>query len=297
MTSPSPFALEHVSLGIVRDLSLSVSPGSVYALLGRNGSGKTTTLRALLGLARPTAGRGLLFGEDAWRARAAAMARIGVVAEDPDAPPHLSADALGRVVAPLYPRWDARAYEARLDRATVPRKTPFARLSKGQRAQVSLALALGGAPQALVLDDPTLGLDVVARRELFGEVIGELTERGTTILVTTHDLAGIEALATHVGVIARGRLVLDGEIEALKARFRHVRFARQKTIGPELGMFRTLSVSIGAFGIDAVLAAYQEESFERWRRSVDAGDVDVTAMTLEEIFTAAVDSGEKGATP
>src|SRR6185369_3513165 len=95
----------------------------------------------------------------------------------------------------LYPRWDESAARERLRRFAIPMATPFARLSKGQKGAVQLALALGHRPELLILDDPTLGLDVVARDQVFGEVIGELADRGTTILITTHDLAAIEGIA------------------------------------------------------------------------------------------------------
>jgi ABC-2 type transport system ATP-binding protein len=105
----------------------------------------------------------------------------------------------------------------RLERLQVPLRTPFRQLSKGQKGAVMLALALGHDPELLVLDDPTLGLDVVARRLVFGELIGELADRGTTVLVTTHDLAGVEGIADRVGILRGGRLVLAGALEALKA--------------------------------------------------------------------------------
>ena len=101
----------------------------------------------------------------------------------------------------------------------IPMDTSFGRLSKGQRGAVQLALALGHAPELLILDDPTLGLDVVARDQVFGEIIGELADRGTTVLVTTHDLAAIEGIADRVGVLCDGRLVLDEPLEAMKERF------------------------------------------------------------------------------
>ena len=86
--------------------------------------------------------------------------------------------------------------------------TPFGRLSRGQKTQVQLALALGHSPELLVLDDPTLGLDPVARRALYGEIVGELADRGTTIFLTTHDLAGFEGIATRVGILKDGGLLM-----------------------------------------------------------------------------------------
>ena len=103
------------------------------------------------------------------------------------------------------------------DRFDVPVDRPFGRLSKGQKGAVMLALALGHSPELLVLDDPTLGLDVVARDAVFGEVIGDLADRGTSVFVTTHDLRAIEGIADHVAILQGGRLVLSGSLEALKA--------------------------------------------------------------------------------
>jgi ABC-type multidrug transport system ATPase subunit len=132
------------------------------------------------------------------------MAHVGVVPEEPDAPPELSPARLLALTERLYPRWDEAAARERLRRFAIPMATPFARLSKGQKGAVQLALALGHAPELLILDDPTLGLDVVARDQVFGEVIGELADRGTTILITTHDLAAIEGIADRVGMLREG---------------------------------------------------------------------------------------------
>jgi ABC-2 type transport system ATP-binding protein len=203
---------------VLDGLRLSVPRGCVYALLGRNGAGKSSLVRCLLGQQKPAAGRILVLGRDAWSERAWAMNRVGVVPEEPDAPPEMTAAQVLAFVSRLYPRWDAAATRARLERFATPLDVPFARLSKGQKGAVMLALALGHSPELLVLDDPTLGLDVVARDAVFGEVIGDLADRGTTVFMTTHDLSAVERLADRVGVLRAGRLALDEGIEALKAR-------------------------------------------------------------------------------
>lgn len=203
-------AVDHVSLMVPR--------GSVYALLGRNGAGKSSIVRCLLGQLKPDAGRATLYGLDSWRRRAEAMRRTGVVPEEPDAPPSMTARRIAAFCARLYPSWDSAAFEERLRRYEIPADLPFARLSKGQKGLVALALALAPAPEILVLDDPTLGLDVAARRALFEELVGDLADRGTTVLITTHDLAGIEGIADRVGILVEGRLLVDEEMEALKER-------------------------------------------------------------------------------
>jgi ABC-2 type transport system ATP-binding protein len=147
------------------------------------------------------------------------MSRVGVVPEQPDAPPELSPRRLAAFCARLYPRFDHEAFAARLDRFGVPAVQPFGRLSKGQKGAVMLALALGPSPELLVLDDPTLGLDVVARHEVFREVIGDLADRGTTVFLTSHDLQGVEGVADRVAILRDGVLAVSEELEPLKQRY------------------------------------------------------------------------------
>jgi ABC-2 type transport system ATP-binding protein len=215
------------SVTAVRDVTLTIPRGSVYALLGRNGAGKSSLVRCLLGQRRPDGGSVRAFGEEVWTHRAALMQRIGVVSEDADAPPEMTVDQIARFCSRLYARWDQHEVDDRLDRFEVPARTKFGALSKGQKKQALLALALAMSPDLLVLDDPTLGLDVVARKSLFEEVIAELADRGITVFLTTHDLGGIETLADRVAIMKNGTLVVEEELEALKARFRRIRFAAQ----------------------------------------------------------------------
>jgi ABC-2 type transport system ATP-binding protein len=204
---------------VLTGLSFTVRRGSVYALLGRNGSGKSSLVRCLLGERKPQGGGARLFGRDAWRERRELMRRVGVVPEEPDAPPDMTARELAAFCRSLYPSWDEREVAARLARFGVPETTPFDRLSKGQKGAVMLTPALGHSPELLVLDDPTLGLDVVAKNAVFGELIGDLADRGTTVFITTHDLQAVEGIADRVAILKEGRLVVDEEIDVLKERW------------------------------------------------------------------------------
>jgi ABC-2 type transport system ATP-binding protein len=265
------------------NVSLAVVEGAVYALLGRNGAGKSSLVRCLLGEQKPAAGRGSLLGRDVWKERASILAEVGVVPEEPDMPPAMTPRQIARFCARLYPRWDGAGVEARLKRFGVPRDVPFGRLSKGQKGHLSLALALAFGPRVLVLDDPTLGLDAVARKAVFEELIGDLADRGTTVFMTTHDLAGVERIADRVAVLSRGRMVLDEEMEALKRRFRRVSFPRSREVeASRLEALAPVAVAARGWTVEAVVADYDEARLV----SSGADGPEVSALTLEEIFIA-----------
>ncbi|HTQ80794.1 MAG TPA: ABC transporter ATP-binding protein [Thermoanaerobaculia bacterium] len=265
--------------------NFSVPSGSVYALLGPNGAGKSSLVRCLLGEQRPTAGRALLFGSEVWRDRSRLLATIGVVREEPDAPPAMNARQLLGFCAKLYPRWDGDGAQKRLARFGVPLKVPFGRLSKGQKGQVALTLALAPAPRLLILDDPTLGLDPVARRAVFAELIGELADRGTTVFLTTHDLSAVEGIADRIGILKGGHLLLDEDLESLKRRFRRISFApAEADRARSLTRLEPVAVAARGFRTEAVVARWDEE---RSPGEVH-GAAEVSALTLEEIFLAMV---------
>ena len=275
----------------VDGVTVMVPKGSIYALLGRNGAGKSSLVRCLVGQQKPAAGAVEIFGEDVWKRRAPLMERIGVVSEEADAPPEMRVDQLAAFSRSLYSRWDQAAFDDRLRRFVIAPRAKYGDLSKGQKKQVSLALALAMSPELVVLDDPTLGLDVVARKSLFEEVIAEMADRGITVLVTTHDLGGVEAIADRVGILAGGgRLVLDEEMEALKSRFRRVRFAKPAAaLGG--GNLRTTAVRSWGAGTEAVVMNYDELAFERFRSTSDVSAAEVTPMSLEDIFIAVTGEG------
>ncbi len=267
-------------------ISLAAERGSVFALLGRNGAGKSSLVRCLLGLQKPQGGRVLLFGEDAWSQRQRVLARVGVVPEEPDAPPEMTARELIAFCGALYPTWSDVEAKERLRRLEVPLELAFGHLSKGQKGAVMLALALASQPELLVLDDPTLGLDVVARHALYDELIGELADRGTTVFVTTHDLAGIEALADRVAVLHDARLAVDEPMDSLKERFRRLRCAPGGSWEP----FAPATAVEREWGREAVVTNFSEERLAEFAAR-GGGDVEVGAVALEDIFLAVAGAG------
>lgn len=289
---------------VLDGVSFSVGAGQVCALLGRNGTGKSSLVRCLLGQQKPQAGRISVFGQGAWRHRAKLMERIGVAPEEPDAPPWMTARQLDRFGAQLYTHWDASSLRQRLGRFDVPMDVPFARLSRGQKAQVMLSLALAPEPELLILDDPTLGLDAVARRAVFEELVVELADRGITVFLCSHDLAGIEGIASQVMVLGGGRILLDEELETLKQRFRRLSFRRIVGVGDRqddghdlLAELDPLMVKTRGRSVEAVVSQFDETAFERLCQHDDVEAARCEALPLEEIVVALVGEGATGVQP
>lgn len=279
----------------VDQICLRVPRGAVYVLLGRNGAGKSSAIRCILGQQRPSSGAVRIFGADVWHARAGLMARIGVVPEEPDAPPTMTVAELAAFSRRLYQRWDDDALLARVRRFAIPTAVPFRRLSKGQKTQVALSLALASGPDLLVLDDPTLGMDLVARREMYGELIGELADRGTTVLLTTHELTEVEGIATHVGILRDGRLVIDEPLDLLKGRVRQIRCAHGPAdLQAALAPFEPLAIRSDQAGFDAVVGRYEPSAFDRFRRSTGIVEAEALPLSLADIFATVVREQPQG---
>ena len=221
----SEFAIEfdavHRHFGeheVLRGLSLTVRPGEVVALLGRNGAGKTTALRILLGFLSPHGGRAALLGCDSARLGPTERDRIGHVAEGHHIYSEMRVrDALA-FEAGTRPRFDRAVAEAGLARCGIERGRYLGLLSRGQRAQVALLLAAAGRPDVLVFDDPAMGLDVAMRRELLDVLIDLLAERGCAVLFSTHILTDVERIADRVGILHGGSLVVDATLDDLRQR-------------------------------------------------------------------------------
>ena len=190
----------------------------------------------------------------------------------------MSVGAVGKFCASVDGGFSLADFRARLERHGVSGNARIDQLSRGQQTQVQLAVAMANRPQLLILDDPTLGLDAVARKEVFAELIDELAERELTVLVATHDLAGIERLATHVGFLRRGQLTLSEPLDGLKRRLRRV----SMPVGAvqDVGSSRTVRCRRTALGLERIV-------------EVDEADPAASAagepMTLEEIFVALTD--------
>jgi ABC-2 type transport system ATP-binding protein len=203
---------------VLRGLDLRIERGQVYALLGRNGTGKSTALRILLGFLQPHRGRSTVFGVDSTQLSGRERARIGYVGEEHRLYPTMTVGAAVAFERGTRPGFRADFVARALQRTAIRTSQPIVKLSRGQRATLCLILAVASQPDLLVCDDPALGLDVVMRREFLDALIDLLADTGCTVLFSSHFLTDVERIADHVGFLHDGALVVDAPLEQLRAR-------------------------------------------------------------------------------
>jgi polyether ionophore transport system ATP-binding protein len=196
-------------------LDLTVGKGEVYGYLGPNGSGKTTTIRLLLGLHRPSAGRAELFGVDAWRDPVTAHRRVAYVAGEPFLWPALTSAETFEFLARIRGGSDVAYRDLLIERFQLEASKRVRALSKGNRQKVQLVAAFASRAELLILDEPTSGLDPLME-VAFRETVREAKERDQTIFLSSHILSEVEALCDRVGILRRGRLVDQGTLDELR---------------------------------------------------------------------------------
>jgi ABC-2 type transport system ATP-binding protein len=217
-------------------IDLRVETGRILGLIGPNGAGKTTALNAVLGL---TAYQGELkvLGRDPWRDRDELMADVCFIADVAVLPRWMRVDQALDYVAGVHPRFDRAKAEALLAETTIKRTSRVRELSKGMVTQLHLALIMAIDARLLVLDEPTLGLDIIYRKSFYDTLLNDYFDHSRTIVVTTHQVEEVQHILTDLMFMNRGRIVLDCSMEALEQRYAEVmvlpeRAAEARALGP-----------------------------------------------------------------
>lgn len=271
----------------VTGISFSVARGELFALLGTNGAGKTSTVELLEGLARPDGGRVRVLGHDPYRERAAVRPRVGVMLQEGGFPSDLTVTETLRMWAGCTsgarPPGEVLELVGLGARAGVRVK----QLSGGERRRLDLALALLGRPEVLFLDEPTTGLDAEGRRETW-RLVRELREAGTTVLLTTHYLEEAESLADRLAIMHRGRIVTSGTIADVTAeRLSRIRFELPAGV-PPARLPLALRAAADGRRVDIRTHTLQESlhTLLSWAREsgVELRGLDARSASLEEAF-------------
>ena len=276
---------------IVRGVSLRVPKGSIYGFLGRNGMGKTTTIRTFLGFEDPTRGRCAVLGEDSRALRPETRARIGYLPEGHHVYGWMTIAECEKFQSAYYPGWNRDIFAAVLTHFRLTPKMKAGHLSRGQRAGLCLALTLAPEPEILVLDDPALGLDPVARRSLLQSMLYVTRGADRTVFFSSHLLSDVERVADRIAVLDGGVLKADCTVESFRSRLRHYVLTFEGTPPPPPDIPGLLQV----FRADkemAVTVANPGAETENALNALRPLSIDPCEMTLEDAFISYV--GERG---
>jgi ABC-2 type transport system ATP-binding protein len=270
---------------VVDRLDLAVPRGAIYALLGDNGAGKSTTIKMLTGLLPADAGRASILGRDCWKAAYELRFKVGYVPEKPRFYDWMTVREIGQFTAGFHQAGFFNRYLAAADRFNLDRGAKLKNLSKGGYAKVGLALALAIDPEVLILDEPTSGLDLFTRREFLGSMV-ELAGEGRTIIISSHGVAEVERVASHVAFLAQGQVLLDGPLEDLRSRMVRVRVRHDGRLHDPAGLGTVLDHETSGREWQAVILDPDRVALDDLRHRDGVLELEDSALKLEEMYTA-----------
>ena len=261
-------------------LDLTLPQGCILGLIGENGAGKSTTIRAILGMLRPDAGQITVLGHDNSRNFAPVREDIGVVLDEGGLPGCLNAAQLGKVMAGVYKNWDAAEYGRCLKKLSLPAGKPYSDYSRGMKMKLAIAVALSHHPKLLVLDEATSGLDPVVRDEVV-EIFSDFTrDEGHSVLISSHIVSDLEKLCDYVAFLHQGRLLLCEEKDALREQYGLAQLSKADFAA--LDSDALIGRRSTPYGVTAIV-----------RRDAVPADLALEAVSIEDLFILMVKEGEQ----
>ena len=259
------------------DLSMTVPAGTVYGLVGPNGAGKSTIIRHLTGVYRPDSGSITMDDQPVYE-NPAQKARIGYIPDDVFYFPSASLEEMRRYYRSIYPKFDDALFDRLYEIFQLPKKGQMRRFSKGMQKQAAFHLTIFTRPDVMVLDEPVDGLDPVMRRQVWNLILSDVAQRGTTVLISSHNLRELEDICDHVGIMDHGKMLLERSLADMQGATHKLQMVGDVPEGLEVlhesqtGRLKTLVVRGSAEEITAIMQAAQPVYF------------DVLPLSLEEIF-------------
>ena len=270
-------ALDHLDLAIPR--------GRIHAIVGANGAGKSTLFRILMGFLPQTSGEARILGKDSQQLTPADRSRIGFVNEEHTLANWMRVSQVAAMQKHQYPRWNQQAFDGVIGHYHVLPEQKVGQLSRGERAGFNLALALAQGPELLVLDEPTLGLDVVAKRAFLESLLYSNAADDCTVIYCSHQMEEIERVADNLIILERGQLKHMSAPEDFTARVSHW-VADVPFKGPELNTVPGLLEVQRLDGLHHYLVLDQDAGFERFLREAGARNVQSMAVSLDRAVNA-----------
>ena len=263
------------------ELSLTVPSGSVYGLVGPNGSGKSTIIRHITGIYRPDAGEILIDGEPVYE-NPAVKARIAYIPDDVFYFNNASMKDMAKFYAGVYPNFSMDRFHALLEIFPLDPKRPIRRFSKGMQKQAAFVLCLSMQPEIMVLDEPIDGLDPVMRRQVWSLMMADIAERGTTVLVSSHNLRELEDVCDHVGILDHGKLLLERSLSEMQENICKILIALPEGASLPTGLDILHQSSTGR--LQTLIVRGKQEELTDYLNLAKPLFMDAVPLTLEEIF-------------
>lgn len=271
---------------VLHDVCLSLAGGHIHGIVGSNGAGKTTLLRMMNGVYQPTSGTVRVFGEKLVSDAAEIRQRVHYVSPDGVFYPGFRVTDMLHYASLLYETWDAKRCATLVDALELPIHRPIRKLSLGMKMQLRLAIALSSRPDVLLLDEPTNGLDPVVRKQFLQLIVQEVAGSGMTVVIATHRLEDLEAIADGISVLYQGNILLSGDVETFKHQFREVIAVVEADMETDLENIANV-VSVTSRGkIRSVIVNGDTSEVERTLRDAGAMHVEVQQVTFEDAFRA-----------
>ena len=262
-------------------LSLTVPSGSVYGLVGPNGAGKSTAIRHLTGIFRQNSGEVLVDGQPIFE-NPAVKSRVAHIPDDIFYFSQASVHDMMKFYRGIYSRFDMTRFEHLSEVFEIDRKRPMRRLSKGMQKQAAFWLAISMRPDILILDEPVDGLDPVMRRQVWSIVMQDVAENNTTVLVSSHNLRELEDVCDRVGIIDRGKLLLERSLSDLQESISKIQIAMPDGVSIPDGL--DIVHSSGAGKLKTLIVRGKSDEVNAQLASAQPLFMDVVPLTLEEIF-------------
>ena len=259
------------------NLSLTVPKGAVYGLVGPNGAGKSTVIRHLTGIYRPDAGEITLDGAPIYE-NPTAKTRIGYIPDDIFYFPSATLEEMRKFYKGIYPNFDDQLFTRLYDIFQLPKKSPIRRFSKGMQKQAAFHLTLCTRPDVMILDEPVDGLDPVMRRQVWSLMLSDVAQRGTSVLVSSHNLRELEDVCDHVGIMDSGRILLERSLADMQGNT-----TKLQIVGPAPEGLEILHETASGRLQTLIVRGSMEEVRDMVQQS-NPVYFDLLPLSLEEIF-------------
>ena len=262
-------------------LNITVPTGAVYGLVGPNGAGKSTIIRHLAGIYRQDSGEVLIDGEPVYE-NPAVKDRIAYIPDDIFYYTQATVRDMMKFYRDVYPRFDTDCFEKLGEAFQLDLKRPVRKLSKGQQKQAAFWLALAQRPEVVILDEPVDGLDPVMRRQVWSLLLSDVAERGTTVLVSSHNLRELEDVCDHVGIMNHGKMLLERSLSELQDNIVKIQlaFAEETPLPEDLTILHRSETG----RLQQLILRGKAEELEARLALCNPLFLDVLPLTLEEIF-------------